>query len=92
LGGSGFESQQGVGDFFSSPKYPDRPQSPPTHLFNGVGFYFLESGGPGRDVDHSLPSSTEVKNEWSYTSVPPMCLYDVHGDEATFYFSCRIAG
>jgi len=23
---------------------------------------------PGREVDHSPPSSTEVKNEWSYTS------------------------
>jgi hypothetical protein len=25
----------------------------------------------GRDADHSLPSSTEVKNAWSYTSTPP---------------------
>jgi hypothetical protein len=26
---------------------------------------------PGLDVDHSLPSSAEVKNEQDYTSEPP---------------------
>jgi hypothetical protein len=26
---------------------------------------------PGREVHHSLPSSAEVKNDWSYTSTPP---------------------
>jgi len=25
---------------------------------------------PVRKIDHSPPSSAEVKNEWSYTSVP----------------------
>jgi len=25
---------------------------------------------PGRRAEHSLPSNTEVKNEWSYTSTP----------------------
>ena len=25
---------------------------------------------PGRDADHSPPSSAEVKNEWSYTTMP----------------------
>jgi hypothetical protein len=32
----------------------------------------------GREGDHSLPSSVEVKNAWSYTSTPPyvfMALY-----------------
>jgi len=27
--------------------------------------------GPGREADHSAPSSAEVKNAWSYTSTPP---------------------
>jgi hypothetical protein len=31
----------------------------------------------GREVDHSPPSSTEVKNEWSYTSTPPTPLHGV---------------
>ena len=28
----------------------------------------------GRDVDHSPPSSADVKNGWSYTSTTPICL------------------
>jgi hypothetical protein len=27
---------------------------------------------PGREADHSLPSSAEVKNTWSCTSTPPV--------------------
>jgi hypothetical protein len=32
---------------------------------------------PGREADHSLPSSAEVKNAWSYTSTPPIRLHGV---------------
>ena len=32
----------------------------------------------GREVDHPLPSSAEVKNEWSYASTPPICLHGVN--------------
>jgi hypothetical protein len=32
---------------------------------------------PGCEVDHSLPSSAEVKNAWGYTCTPPICLYGV---------------
>jgi hypothetical protein len=28
-----------------------------------------------READHSPPSSAEVKNVWSYTSTPPVCLH-----------------
>jgi hypothetical protein len=28
----------------------------------------------GHEADHSLPSSAKVKNAWSYTSTPPVCL------------------
>ena len=31
----------------------------------------------GLDVGHSLPYVAEFKNEWSFTSVPPIYLYDV---------------
>jgi hypothetical protein len=34
---------------------------------------------PGRDV-HALPSSAEVKNEWSYTSASPVCVRGVDKD------------
>jgi hypothetical protein len=30
---------------------------------------------PGRETDHSPPSSAEVKNAWSYTSTPSIRLY-----------------
>jgi hypothetical protein len=31
----------------------------------------------GRGVDHSSPSSAEVKNEWSFTSIPPLSAWHV---------------
>jgi hypothetical protein len=31
---------------------------------------------PGREADHSPPSSSEVKNVWSYTLAPPVRLHD----------------
>jgi hypothetical protein len=34
----------------------------------GTGVSFLGVKRPGRDADHSPPSSAEVKNAWSYTS------------------------
>jgi len=39
-------------------------------LFNG--YHGVLSCGMCRD--HSLTSSAEVKNEWSHTSAPPVCL------------------
>jgi hypothetical protein len=32
---------------------------------------------PGREADHSPPSSAEVKNAWSYTSIPLIRLHGV---------------
>jgi hypothetical protein len=32
---------------------------------------------PGREADHSPPSSAEVKNAWSYISTPPLRLHGV---------------
>jgi hypothetical protein len=43
----------------------------------------------GHKVNHSPPSSAEVKNEWSYTSRPPICHHGV--DKETYvltYFYC----
>jgi hypothetical protein len=42
------------------------------------------SKADGCDVDHSPPSSTEFKNEWIYTSSPPICLYGMERDNVTF--------
>jgi hypothetical protein len=32
---------------------------------------------PEREVGRSSPSSAEIVNVWSYTSIPPVCLYGV---------------
>ena len=36
------------------------------------------------DVEHSHPSSAEVKNQWSYTSTPSVYLHEVDRDNFTF--------
>jgi len=48
------------------------PTQPPIHWVPGA----LSQGVKqlGHEADHSPPSSAEVKNMWSYTSVPPICL------------------
>lgn len=52
---------------------------PPNLLFNQFwGFFSGGEVGVKRmksDSDHSLPSTTNVKNEWSYSSPPPLCLH-----------------
>jgi hypothetical protein len=63
--------------FFSSPPRPDRFWGPPSLLSNN---YRGRSPGvkqPGRESDHSPPSSAEVENAWSYTSTPPMRFHGV---------------
>jgi hypothetical protein len=41
---------------------------------------------PGREIDHSPPSSVEVKNEWSYASVPPYAFMAWTGTALPLYF------
>jgi hypothetical protein len=45
------------------------PTQPPVQWV--LGALSLGVKRPGREADHSLPSSAEVKNAWSYTSTPP---------------------
>jgi hypothetical protein len=52
---------------------PDRLWGPRSLLSNGYqGALSLEVKPPGHEVDHSPPSSVEVKNAWSYTSISPL--------------------
>jgi hypothetical protein len=74
--------------FFSFPKRPFRLWSPPIFLFNWyrVSFPGIEWSGCG--VDHSLPSSAEVKNEWSHTShtsADSVCLRSEDMNKFTLY-------
>ena len=38
---------------------------------------------PECEGDHSLPCTAEVKHEWSFASLPPICLHHVDGEDFT---------
>jgi len=54
-------------------------------LANGYRNFCRGVKRPGREVDHSLPPSTEVKNEWSYTFTPPCDIMVWTGTDLVFY-------
>jgi hypothetical protein len=56
---------------------------PPGPLFNGHRAPFLGLKLPGREANHSRPSSSEVKNEW----ITPLCLRGVDRDNFTLNLS-----
>ena len=70
LDGPGILSQ--LGRDFPHISRPARPWSPPSLLYNGYRVFLSWKVRPGRAADHSPPSSTAVKKEYSYTSTPPM--------------------
>jgi hypothetical protein len=70
-GRSGFDSRGG-GLFTTVSRTALGPTQPPIHWVPGA--LSLGVKRPGRDADHSPPSSAEVKNTWSYTSTPPIRL------------------
>jgi hypothetical protein len=61
--------------FSSPPKRAQRLRSPPTHLVNLYQRPFLRVTWPGREVEHSPPSSVVSMNKWSYTSIQLTCLH-----------------
>jgi hypothetical protein len=73
-----FRVRGGAGNIFSSPPRPDLlwgPTQPPIQWVLGalsVGVKWSE-----READHSLPSSADVKNAWSYTSTPAIYFHGV---------------
>jgi hypothetical protein len=75
-GRAGFDSWQGqLRDVFNF-AIASRPDLGPTQRPNEWIQAALSLGikRPGRQADHSPPSSAEIKNAWSYTSVPPYVL------------------
>jgi hypothetical protein len=86
-------------EFFSSPPPPDLLWGPPILLSNGhQGGLSLGVKRPGREADHSPPTSAKVQNAWSYTSTPSIRLHGVVLSEAQnpivageFYNIFRIA-
>ena len=55
---------------FSSPKHPEYLWGPINITFNGYVGVSSQVIRPGRDVDTSVPSNTEVQNKWNDTSIP----------------------
>jgi hypothetical protein len=62
----------GRGRDFSLKNRPDRLWGPASSLLSGQGVK-----QPGREVDHSPPFTSEVKNGWGFTFAPPICLHDM---------------
>jgi hypothetical protein len=56
---------------FTSPRHPDRLWGPPNLYPLGTGALSPGVKRPGREADHSPPTSVEIKNTWVYTSTPP---------------------
>jgi hypothetical protein len=79
--GSGFDSQKEQIFFFSS-YCPDCLRDTPCPLAN-VYPHSLVVNQPDFEAAHTSASSTEIKNEWIYTSAPPNIFR--HGD----YLSTR---
>jgi hypothetical protein len=38
------------------------------------------------EIDHLALTNAEVKNEWSYTSTPPLCHHGINRDYSVFLF------
>jgi len=68
---------------------PEWLWGPPSPLFQGYRCSFQAVTRLDSDV-HSLQSTTEVKNEWSYTSTLSVCLHELTGNCFYFIFSLRI--
>jgi hypothetical protein len=73
----GFDSRRGLGIFLFT--ITSRTALGPTHppIQWVPGALPLGVKRPGREADHSPPSSAEVKNTWSYISTPPIRLHGV---------------
>jgi hypothetical protein len=73
----GFESRQGLGIFLFTTvsRQALEPTQPPIQWVPRA--LSLGIKWPGREADHSLPSSAEIKNAWSYTSTLSVRLHGV---------------
>jgi hypothetical protein len=86
-----FDSRRGLESFLftTASRTALEPTQPPIQwLLRTLSLWVKR---PGREADHSPPSSVEVKNAWSYTSAPQyvfmaLCLVK-HRDNFTFTFN-----
>jgi hypothetical protein len=93
IGVLGFDSRRELGIFLFTTVSETAlgPTKPPIQWVTGT--FSLGVNRPGREADHSPPSSAEVKDAWSYTSTPQYvfmawCLVK-HRNNFTFYLYPR---
>jgi hypothetical protein len=67
----------GAGNFSPHHSVQNGSGAHPTSYSRGNKGPFLGGKAAGHEADHSLPSCAEVKDAWSYTSSPPICLHGV---------------
>jgi hypothetical protein len=80
---SGIRIPEGGRRYFSIPNTRTGSGGTPSLLSNGYrGGFSPGVKRLGHEVEHSLPSSTEIKNKWSYTSKPPICFPGVDWDNS----------
>jgi hypothetical protein len=87
--GSRVRFPAGAGNFSLHHRVQNGSGAHPASYSVPTGGFSLVIKGPGREADHSPPSSAEVKNAWSYTSTPQYvfvawCLVK-HRDNFTFF-------
>ena len=73
------KSRQGQ-EIFSSPKAPDRLWGPLQPPVQWVPRSYPEVKLTELECNLSLPGTAAIRNEWSYSSVPPVCLLGVDRD------------
>jgi len=86
LDSPGFKSHN-VQEFSLFKNCPECLSGPHSLLLNSYQGSFLGVKWLGREADPSSPSSADVKNEWHYTSSPPICLQGIHRHNFTFQLS-----
>jgi hypothetical protein len=87
--GSRVRFPAGAGNFSLHHRVQNGSGAHPASYPRGTGSLSLRVKRPGREANHSPPSSAVVTNAWSYTSTPqyvfmPWCLVK-HRDIFTFY-------
>jgi len=75
VGWSGVRIPADSRDFFLLQNHPDQLCGPSS---------ILVVKWPGSEIDRARPASVKVKNEWSYTSAPPIHFYGMGRDNFTF--------
>jgi hypothetical protein len=75
--GSRVRFSAGAGNFSRHHRVQTGSGAHPASYPVGTRGFFPGVKRPGREADHSTPSSAEVKNVWSYISTPLIRLYGV---------------